>query len=86
MLSEKVLNSLEGQIKTNVDLILYSVNQDLCDKLWGAIGLTGSIFCRATHLLWRVVYDLSDIEKKSGDIYNYEMDCSFVSSSTFAYS
>jgi hypothetical protein len=47
--------------------IIYRVNQDLCDKLCGAIDLTVRIiFCQATHVLGRVVYEPSNIEEKTG--------------------
>jgi hypothetical protein len=43
------------------------MNQDLCDKLWGARDLAGKIISSgATHVLWHVVHELHDIEEKTG--------------------
>jgi hypothetical protein len=63
------------------------MNQDLCDKLWRSVDLGGKIifvkqlmFSNATFMS----YATSKRKQVFRDIYNYEMNHSFISSSTFA--
>lgn len=68
------------------------IQDKLCDKLWGIIGLAENIiFCQTTHVLLgekelRFFYTTAKISRLDDIYYNYEMDYLFIISSTFAYS